>query len=136
MHHTRKTHNAHNETQRRLKKTLSKGHTFRFNPVPHYTYEAWVYGDACYVHPSWANNRYSRSIRTNGPRCGHIFDNREDAEFAKKHQFLVKKSKSSGKKSTYKFAKKLIHRKWRRKGLEEASYTHKGTFWTYNDIFW
>ena len=135
MHHTRKTHNAHNETQRRLKKVLLNSHTSTWYAAPHYSYVTYSYGRNWYI-PYWKNSHCSNCICHSGLGGFSRFDNIEEAEFARKHKFLVKKSKSSGRHSYYTFAKKLMHKLWRRKGFDEKTYTIRGSYCSWSDITW
>ena len=139
MHHTRRTHNSHNETQRRLKKVLANSPVSRFAPTPHYTYVEYLYdGFFCYVHPYWVDVHssmhavYKDAIN----KSNRFFDSFEEAEFAKTHRFLVKKSKSDGKNSLYKFYKRLVHKWWRRRGFDELTYSLKGSYCSYSEVFW
>ena len=134
MHQSRRTHNAHNETQRRLRKVLSQGTTVTYYPTPHYTYVVFeeVYGIS--VHPSWVNVHISEFAVTSGAKNNRVFSSIEEAEFARKHYFLKKKSKSSGRRSYYKFAKRMVHKWWRKKDLGELTYSLKGSFCSYGDV--
>lgn len=136
MHQTRKTHNAHNETQRRLKKVLSNGYVSTYHRTPHYTYVEYRHGKLWLIHPDWANTRISEHAVTSGPKNGRVFDSFEDAEFAKKHQFLAKKSKSNGSKSYYKYAKRMVHKWWRRKRFGDVTYSLKGSYSSWVEINW
>lgn len=136
MHHTRKTHNAHNETQRRLQKVLRNGYTSTYYRTPHYTYVEYRYGELYLIHPCWVHTHISDYAVTSGHKNGRVFDSFEDAEFARNHQFLAKKSKSSGRKSHYRYVKKMVHKWWRRKGLEEKTYSLKGSHCSWVDITW
>ena len=131
MHQTRKTHNAHNETQRRLKKALSNGHTW--HAAPHYPYIVCSYGRNRYV-PDWANPYWSTSVHYNGREGLYWFEDLEEAEFARKHKFLVKISRSSGRHSYYRYAKKMMHKWWRRKGFGDATYSIRGSYCSWSDI--
>ena len=133
MHQTRKTHNAHNETQRRLKKVLSNSHTSTLYAVPHYSCFCYTFGRARYI-PDWANQNWSDSVHYNGKGGLFWFDSLEEAESERKHRFLVKSSKSSGRHSYYKYAKKLIHKMWRRRGFGDATYTVKRSFCSWKDV--
>ena len=130
MHHTRKTHNSHNETQRRLRRILANSPVSSFAPTPHCTYAEYRYGKLFYVHPDWVDVHFSKRVVEKGG--GRIFDSFEEVEFAKAHRFLVKKSKSDGKKSLYKFYKRLVHKWWRKRG----TYSIKGSRSSYIDIIW
>lgn len=135
MHQTRKTHNAHNETQRRLNKVLSNGYTSTLYTVPHYDYVEYPipnYPEYMRVHPSWVNKHTSNSVKG----AYKVFSSKEEAEFAKKHHYLNKKSKSSGRHSYYKYVKRVMHKWWRRKGLDEQSYSIKGSHISWQDINW
>lgn len=133
MHHTRKTHNAHNETQRRLRKILNKGYVSDLFGNPHYTFVDYRYGRYG-VHPDWAPTRYSNTVFINTRGNCKIFDSFEEMEFAKKRFFLMKKSKSSGRHSVFGFYKRLLHKRWRRKSFDEQSYRVKGSCISYNEI--
>ncbi len=133
MHQTRKTHNAHNETQKRLMKVLSKGHTNTWYATPHYPYIDCRYGHEWYV-PDWQNPHWSNSVHYNIRGGCRWFDTPEEAEQAKKHNFLVKSSKSSGRSSYYKFAKKMMHKWWRKRKYGDITYTIRGSHCSWEDI--
>jgi len=58
-------------------------------------------------------------------KSNRFFDSFEEAEFARTHRFLVKKSKSDGKNSLYNFYKRLVHKWWRKRGFDELTYSLK-----------
>lgn len=131
MHQSRRTHNAHNETQRRLRKVLSQGTTVTYYPTPHYTYVVFEEVLGKRVHPSWVNTHISEFAVTSGAKNNRVFSSLEEAEFARNHTFLARRSKSSGRHSTYKKYKKFMHHSWRRKGFDEPSYTIRGSHYSY-----
>lgn len=135
MHHTRKTHNAHNETQRRLRKVLLNSHTSAYYAAPHYSYFKRMYSTTWYI-PYWGNSHWSNVIQYNGMGGYSWFGSEDEAEFARKHKFLVKKSKSNGRYSYYGYVKKMMHRWWRRQKLDDVAYTIKGSYCSWSDICW
>ena len=133
VHHTRKTHNAHNETQRRLKKILSKGYTINYWSVPHYTYVEYLNDERWFVHPYWAYTHFSDAVITKKKRA-RVFESFAEAEFERRHSHLMRKSKSSGRHSNYGFYKRILHKRWRRKGLDEQTFLLKGSHISWKDI--
>ncbi len=120
MHHSRKTHNAHNETQRRLKNLSKKS----WNRVcPHYN---TIYyddkGNFDFIEPCW---NYSGSCMA--PMKSHFGKSQvktiEDSEYLRKHSFYTRFSKS--KSSYWRWAKKKLHKIWRTKPIDELTFTYK-----------
>ena len=121
MHHTRKTHNAHNETQRRLKKIASKREPTR----PHYNIVHFYNNsdEISWIEPCWEYDTWSSEVCRKchiGTSCIKTI---EESEKAKKHSFYSKHSKSESK--YWRFAKKRLHRIWRRKAVDELTFTYK-----------
>ena len=120
MHQSRRTHNAHNETQRRLKKLAKKERVLTY---PHYCVTHYdeggnfLYFDLDYNFTG--SNMAPLKIRFQGPKI----QTEEDLENAKKHSFYARFNKS--KSSYWGWAKKRLHRIWRRKSPEELTYTYK-----------
>ena len=96
MHHSRKTHNAHNETQRRLKKVVSNMSTV-----------LWSIRDPVYL----KNDRR----KVNGG-------------------FYISNPKSNH--SYWRWAKKRLHKIWRRKPIEKLSFTYKDAVGCSLDELW
>ena len=124
MHHSRRTHNAHNETQRRLNRVLLNGHTSSWRSTPHYSGEQYRLGYVCYV-PDWQINRWTNSVGYQDVR------NNE-----RNRSFLVKNSRSSGSNSHYRFVKRMIHKKWRRKKYDDVTYSIKGSHCSWSDVMY
>ena len=120
MHQSRKTHNAHNETQRRLRNLARK--EWRY-VCPHY-YITHFYDDGSvkYTEPCWNYlGSWAAPMKTHFPHKG--IRTVEDCEFARKHSFYTRQSKS--KSSYWRWAKKRLHRIWRRKPIDELTFTYK-----------
>lgn len=96
MHQSRRTHNAHNETQRRLKKvTLNMSTTL------------WSNRDPVYLkHDRRKENNY----------------------------FYIVNPKSNS--SYYRWAKKRLHRIWRRKSFDTLTFTYKDAIGCSIDELW
>lgn len=90
MHQTRKTHNAHNETQRRLKKVFSNGSTCTYFRAPHYTYVEYRHGKLWLVHPDWVNIRFSINVVTSGPNNGGVLIHLKTLNLQRNINFLSK----------------------------------------------
>ncbi len=135
MHHTRKTHNAHNETQRRLKKILDKNYVVTYRATPHYTLVIYRDGKIDDILPYWVNPHFSKVVsqKVHG-RKWMTFESLEDVERLRKRAFYKKRSKSNHFKSTYKFWKRQLHKWWRRQKHEEALYKTKGSYMSNWDI--
>ena len=136
MHHTRRTHNAHKETPRRLNKVLSNSSTYSYYPPAHYTYPAYGSGRFYGYRPYWDSHHDSNFVHYRGEGSNFYYDTLEEMERVKKHRYLVKKSRSSGRKSYYGYAKKYVHRHWRRKGFDEHTYSLKGISKSWQNINW
>lgn len=138
MHHTRKTHNAHNETQRRLKKVLVNSTTNAYFAAPHYTIIKDFYGDGerILIYPYW-DSSYSSNVvcLKSKDRYWDIYHTGDELEKIKEDTYFKKTSKSNGRHSTYGYIKKVLHHKWRRAKLEEPSYKTKGSHLTYWDYY-
>ena len=96
MHHTRKTHNAHNETQRRLKKVVSNMSTMLWS------------------------NRDSVYLKNDRRKVGG--------------GFYIHNSKSNY--SYWRWAKKRLHKIWRRKSVNKLTYTYKDAVGCSLDYLW
>ena len=121
MHHTRKTHNAHNETQRRMKNLLSKE---RGRIKPHYNI-AHLRDDGTIfrIEPNWdwiGSNMVAVKFHSID---WHFDKSFKSLEHAKKHKFYKRISKSKSK--YWKFAKKRLHKIWRRKNPYVLTFTYK-----------
>ena len=90
MHQSRKTHNAHNETQRRLKRVVSNMSTVL-----------------------WSN---------------------QDPVYLKNNIFYATKPKSSS--GYWRWAKKRLHKIWRRKPIDELTFTYKDAIGCSLDYLW
>ena len=126
MHHKRATHNAHNETQRRLKKNVKKYISYHMTPrYVSFHYGKFSFGD--YLEPDWYQwGNIGKGVVTRVHSSGeYLMDSLEGLEHLKENLFYKKKSKSSGPKSTWRFYKKLLHRRWRRKAIDELTFTYK-----------
>ena len=134
MHHTRRTHNAHNETQRRLTKLAQAGSVYPWRP--HYTIIRYLWGDEIYdITPYWAKPTTNYVyIKNHGHKRFHWFESLEEANHSRNKQFYKKSSKSSGRQSCYGFYKKLLHRWWRRQPLEDTYWNKKGSHCSYWDL--
>ena len=131
MHHTRKTHNAHNETQRRLKKILDKNYIVTYRGTPHYTLVIYRDGQLDDILPYWVNPHFSRKIaqKVHGKRW-MTFDSLEDVKALRKRVFYKNCSKKS-----LKYWKRQLHKWWRRQKHEEALCKTKGSYMSYCDIY-
>lgn len=121
MHNTRKTHNAHNETQRRLKKLVKKDYRHQ---IPHYNIVHYKDdGVISHIEPSW--DFWGSNMVVSKTHNGDCFFNKdiETLNKAKEHTFYVRVSKS--KSSYWGYAKKRLHRIWRRKNHDELTFTYK-----------
>ena len=96
MHQSRKTHSAHNETQRRLKKVVSNMST-----------TLWSIRDPVYL----------KNDRRN-PDGG----------------FYISNPKSNN--SYWRWAKKRLHKIWRRKPVDELTFTYKDAVDCSLDYLW
>ena len=123
MHHTRKTHNAHNETQKRLAKLAFKTKGYYSNPK---YYRVIYSGNHIWRIDTYFDKYFSYLV---APRFHtykkYVYDCLEDIIKAKKQSFYKRKPKSSGKKSTWGYYKKQLHRRWRRKSVDELTFTKK-----------
>ena len=121
MHHTRRTHNAHNETQRRLKKLLKKEGALA---IPHYNIVHFRDdGTISQIEPNWewwGSNMVAIKIHSAHWLCNKDIETLEEA---KKRKFYKRVSKSSSR--YWKFAKKRLHRIWRRKDPDALTFTYK-----------
>ena len=121
MHHTRRTHNAHNETQRRLR-NLSKKRGYKRN-YPHYNI---VYfkdnGDVDYI-DSCKDYGGSCVVKVKGHHKGGYITSSEELDKLERHSFYLKYSKSNYK--YWKWAKRRLHKIWRTKPIEELTFTYK-----------
>lgn len=121
MHHTRATHNSHNETQRRLRKLVEKerGLTVPRYNIIHYKDD----GTIVRVEPNW--NWYGSNMVASKTHSAdsHCDKDIESLEQAKRHTFYIRISKS--KRSYWGFAKKRLHRIWRRKNADKLTFTYK-----------
>ena len=120
MHQSRRTHNAHNETQRRLKKLSKKerGITYPHYNIVHYD-EA---GKFKYIEPNW-NYYGSCLVSIKNHFGGKHVKTIEESNYAKKHSFYTRFSKSES--SYWRWAKRRLHKIWRRKSPNELTYTYK-----------
>ena len=136
MHHTRKTHNAHNETQKRLAKLAFETKGSYANPKYYRVLYCSYSGDI------WRIDTYFDKYFTwfVAPRFHthkkYVYDSLEDISKAKKQTFYKRKSKSSGKKSIWGFYKKLLHRRWRRRSADELTFTKKDARGCSERDFW
>ena len=96
MHQSRKTHNAHNETQRRLKKVILNMSTV-----------LWSNQDPVFF-------KYDRRNPDGG--------------------FYSSKPKSSS--GYWRWAKKRLHKIWRRKPVEKLTFTYKDAVGCSLDYLW
>ena len=135
MHHTRKTHNAHNETQRRLAKLAfaTKGNFTnpKYYRIIYLRYNViWRYETSNDKYFTWfVAPRFHTSEKY---RCDVL----EQVLEANHHTFYKRKSKSSGPHSTWRYFKKLLHRRWRRKPLSELTFTKKDARGCSERDFW
>jgi len=130
MHHTRRTHNAHNETQRRLKKILDKNCVEAYRGTPHYTLVVYRDGQINDILPSWVNPHFSKKVgqKVHG-KVYMAFNTLEDVEELRKRAFYKNRSKKS-----HKYLKRQLHKWWRRQKHEEAFYKIKGSHMSERDI--
>lgn len=108
MHQSRRTHNAHNETQRRLKKALCRG--WQRN-IPHYTYIMYFKdGRVWWIEPYWVIPHYSGAIHQKCCYGRGIWPNSmEEVEAIRKHNWLA--NNSSSKKELKKYCNRTFRRK-------------------------
>lgn len=137
MHHTRRTHNAHNETQRRLAKLAFKTKGIDNNPK-YYRYHYMYGGSISYIDTYFDKYfSYCVSSRTHGA-TKYFRDSLEDIHKYKDHSFYKRVHKSSGPKSRWKQYKKQLHRRWRRRNIDSLTFTYKDavgcSFW--RDLMW
>ena len=120
MHQSRRTHNAHNETQRRLRNLSKKerGITYPHYDIAHYDND----GKFLYFEPNY-NYLGSNMVPMKMHSPVSFVKTREELDYAKKHSFYTRFHKS--KSSYWGFAKKRLHRRWRRKSPDELTYTYK-----------
>ena len=120
MHQNRRTHNAHNETQRRLAKLLKQGwnRSYPHYNIAHYNDD----GSIKHIEPNW-DYQGCDFISVKIHASGRADLSLKDLENAKKHRFYAVISKS--RRSYWSFAKKRLHRIWRRKSSSQLTYTYK-----------
>lgn len=130
MHHTRRTHNAHNETQRRLKKILDKNYVVTYRATPHYTLVIYRDDQIDDILPYWVNPHFSKKVgqKVHG-KVYMTFESLEDVEKLRKRAFYKNCSKKSRK-----YWKRQLHKWWRRQKHEEALYKVKGSHMSNWDI--
>ena len=135
MHHSRKTHNAHNETQRRLAKLALKTKGNQSNPK-YYRFLRLFDGSVWRIE-TYQDRYFAWFVY---PKCHsskqYYLDSLEDIARERRHEFYKRKSKSNGPKSTWRYYKKLLHRRWRRKPLKELTFTTKDARGCSQRDFW
>ena len=120
MHQSRRTHNAHNETQRRLSLLLKQGwnRSYPHHNIAYYNQD----GSLIHIEPNWDYKGCDFvSIKVHTSKMADL--SLKDLESAKKHRFYMVISKS--RRVYWAFAKRRLHRIWRRKNREQLTYTYK-----------
>ena len=120
MHQTRKTHNAHSETKRQLRRLSKKEWNIT---IPHYNIVSYSQDNLVrFIELCW---NYVGSFMA--PMKNHFGGKHiktiQESEFAKEHSFYTRFSKS--KSSYWRWAKKRLHKIWRRKPLDKLTFTYK-----------
>ena len=123
MHHTRRTDNAHNKTQRRIKKLSKKAWGYYITRYNNYHYDGK--GDLSYIEFCWdIRGLFFTLVKTHyncyNFSCSHLA---EELKKIKKHSFYVRCFKSNM--MCWKWKKRKLHKIWRIKSFDELTYFNK-----------
>ena len=117
MHQSRKTHNAHNETQRRLVKIAKC-----IDRYPYPKYDVTYFnsdGSVKYIEPCWDRRGHIKVHSSDR----NFYSSKEKINQAKKHSFYVPYPKSNF--LWWRWAKRRLHKIWRTKSLDTLTFTYK-----------
>lgn len=117
MHQSRRTHNAHNETQRRLARVAKCSGRYSYPK-----YDITYFNDdgtINYIEPCWDRRGH---IKVHSSDC-NFYISKGRIQEAMKRSFYVPYPKSNS--LWWRWAKRRLHKIWRTKPLDTLTFTYK-----------